>query len=224
MLVLAIDTALNDCAAVLWRDGHVLARESAVMGQGHAEALMPMIERVMTAANLTYDAIERIAVTCGPGSFTGVRIGIAAARGLAVAIGCPAVGVTTCAALAAAVPADERASGARVLAAVDSKRGDVFVQMFDANGHAISEISGMAPDDVESFVGAGNLILVGDAAAVIRSHLGERARLSRAAAACDAAVVAAVVAGRKAPLDEATPVYVRPPDVTIDPTGGRLRP
>lgn len=224
MLILAIDTALSDCAAAVWRDGRVLAQERTAMSQGQAEALMPMIERVMAAAGVRYDEVKRIAVTCGPGSFTGVRIGLATARGLALASGACAVGVTTTAALAAAVPADERTNGARLLAVVDSKRGDVFAQLFTAEGTPLSEIENLAYASLTGLAGAGDVVVVGDAAATAAAALGPHAQLSRAAAACDSAVMCAIVAAKQAPLTAAVPVYVRPPDVTIDPSGGRLRP
>src|SRR6202049_2571874 len=102
MRILAIDTALEACAAgVIEMPDRVLAQESLAMARGHAEALMPLLARVMDQAGIGFDALDRIAVTVGPGSFTGLRVGIAAARGIALATGKPAVGVSTLAALAA---------------------------------------------------------------------------------------------------------------------------
>src|SRR5688500_19241349 len=103
MRVLAIDTALAVCAAaVLDTERPALqARESVPMVRGHAEALMPMVARVMDAAQLEFAELDRIAVTTGPGSFTGLRVGIAAARGIALAAGKPTVGLSTLAAYAA---------------------------------------------------------------------------------------------------------------------------
>src|SRR6266705_7028939 len=102
MLVLAIDTALDACAAgVLDTDaGKLIARESQAMKRGHAEALMPLIARVMKESGLPFAALDRIAVTVGPGSFTGLRVGVAAARGIGLAAGKPVVGLTTLAAMA----------------------------------------------------------------------------------------------------------------------------
>src|SRR5437763_8038701 len=105
MLILAIDTALDACAAgVLDTDaGKLVAQESSSMKRGHAEALMPLIGRVIKASGLGFASLDRIAVTTGPGSFTGLRVGISAARGIALAAGKPAVGVTTLTAFAAPV-------------------------------------------------------------------------------------------------------------------------
>ena len=103
MLVLAIDTALEACSAAIFdseRD-EIVARESIPMPRGHAEALMPLVARVMAASGLDFERIDRFAVTTGPGSFTGLRVGIAAARGLGLAAGKPVVGVTTFTAFAA---------------------------------------------------------------------------------------------------------------------------
>src|SRR5436190_24263741 len=97
MLILAIDTALEACAvAVLDTETNSLrAQEQQAMARGHAEALMPMIERVMQTAALAFTALDRIAVTVGPGSFTVLRVGISAARGLGLAADKPVMGVTT---------------------------------------------------------------------------------------------------------------------------------
>src|SRR5512146_3284064 len=103
MRILAIDTALEACSAAVLDTGAGAgtAHESLPMQRGHAEALMPLIARVMERARVTFEEIDRIAVTTGPGSFTGLRVGISAARGIALASGKPAVGLTTLAAFAA---------------------------------------------------------------------------------------------------------------------------
>ena len=92
MRVLAIDTALEACsAAVLDTDSGIAASETLAMTRGHAEAVTPLIARVMSAAAIEFADLDRIAVTTGPGSFTGLRVGISAARGIALAAGKPAV-------------------------------------------------------------------------------------------------------------------------------------
>src|ERR1700741_5243112 len=112
MRVLAIDTALEACSAAVLDTGRggIVASESIPMVRGHAEALMPLVARVMQKAKLDFPELARIAVTVGPGSFTGLRVGVAAARGIAVAAGKPAVGLTTLAAYAAPyIAADDKA-------------------------------------------------------------------------------------------------------------------
>jgi tRNA threonylcarbamoyl adenosine modification protein YeaZ len=133
MRVLAIDTALEVCAAAVLdtEDGKV-ASESLPMARGHAEALMPLIARVMQHADLAFAALDRIAVTTGPGSFTGLRVGISAARGVALAAGKPAFGITTFAALAAPHIAEN--DKATVTVAIDARHEHVYLQVFGPGG------------------------------------------------------------------------------------------
>src|SRR5262245_47003199 len=102
MRLLAIDTALDACAACVFdtEGGRTLASESLAMARGHAEAVMPLIARLMDKADVGFSDLDRVVVTVGPGSFTGLRVGISAARGIALASGKPAVGVSTLAAYA----------------------------------------------------------------------------------------------------------------------------
>jgi tRNA threonylcarbamoyl adenosine modification protein YeaZ len=137
MRVLAIDTALEACsAAVLDTDqAAIVARESLPMVRGHAEALLPLIARVMDRAKMEFAALDRIAVTTGPGSFTGLRVGISAARGLALASGKPAIGLSTLAALAAPfIAADDTLP---VVAAIDARHDHLYLQVFGPGGRTL---------------------------------------------------------------------------------------
>jgi tRNA threonylcarbamoyl adenosine modification protein YeaZ len=136
MRVLAIDTALEACsAAVLDTADGILASETLPMARGHAEALIPLIARVMHNAGIDFDALGRVAVTIGPGSFTGLRVGIAAARGIALAITKPAVGLSTLSAFAAPyISADDTAP---VMAAIDARHEQVYLQMFGPGGRTL---------------------------------------------------------------------------------------
>src|SRR3569832_2030440 len=134
MLILAIDTALDACSAAVLdtETADLLAQEQSFMKRGHAEALMPMIARVMQSANLAFTALDRIAVTAGPGSFTGLRVGISAARGLALAAKRPAVGLTTLSAYAA--PIVGRSGSAPVISAIDARHDHVYFQLVAGDG------------------------------------------------------------------------------------------
>jgi tRNA threonylcarbamoyl adenosine modification protein YeaZ len=137
MRVLAIDTALEACsAAVLDTErGEITAHESLPMVRGHAEALIPLIARVMDMALIGFSALDRIAVTTGPGSFTGLRVGISAARGIALAAGKPAVGLSTLAAYAAPlIAADDTLP---VVVAIDARHDHVYLQVFGPGGRTI---------------------------------------------------------------------------------------
>ncbi|MEE8444838.1 MAG: tRNA (adenosine(37)-N6)-threonylcarbamoyltransferase complex dimerization subunit type 1 TsaB, partial [Alphaproteobacteria bacterium] len=168
--LLAFDTAAGACSAALWADGRILAQESAEMARGHAERLMPMIASVMDRAGLAFGDLDAYAVTVGPGAFTGLRVGLAAARGLALAGDRPVLGVGTLEALAAAVPEAERRDR-RILAALDSKRDDVFFQLFTPDLTPVGAPEVGTVDEAAAALGAGPAapaIIVGDGARLLR--------------------------------------------------------
>src|SRR6201996_9053470 len=134
MLILAIDTALEACSACVLDTSasKVIALESQPMARGHAEALMPLIARVMDEAGIAFTALDRIAVTTGPGSFTGLRVGLSAARGLALAADKPLVGVTTLSAYAAAAVSDNDTPP--VISAIDARHDQVYLQVVSGSG------------------------------------------------------------------------------------------
>jgi tRNA threonylcarbamoyladenosine biosynthesis protein TsaB len=137
MRVLAIDTALEACSAALLDTGQgaILARQSRPMTRGHAEALMPLISEVMTQAETDFTQIDRIAVTTGPGSFTGLRVGLSAARGIGLATDKIVVGLTTLAALAAPhIAADNMTS---IAVAIDARHSHVYLQVFGPAGRTL---------------------------------------------------------------------------------------
>jgi tRNA threonylcarbamoyl adenosine modification protein YeaZ len=134
MRVLAIDTALAACSAAVLDTvfGGVIASESLPMVRGHAEALIPLIARVMARAELGMFDIDRVTVTTGPGSFTGLRVGISAARGIALAADKPAFGVSTLSAYAAPHLAEDKT--VPVIAAIDARHSHVYLQVFGPSG------------------------------------------------------------------------------------------
>lgn len=138
MLILAIDTALEACAAAVLDAGagRLLAQQSVAMRRGHAEALMPLIARVMNEASLPFAALDRIAVTTGPGSFTGLRVGLSAARGIGLAAAKPVIGVTTLWAYAAPALRDH---GHVVVAAIDARHEHVYLQTINGDGRVLVE-------------------------------------------------------------------------------------
>jgi tRNA threonylcarbamoyladenosine biosynthesis protein TsaB len=167
MLILAIDTALDACAAsVLDTDtAKVIAQESQGMKRGHAEALMPLIVRVIKEAGIGFASLDRIAVTTGPGSFTGLRVGLSAARGIALAANRPVVGLTTLTAYAA--PVVGRNAEQPVISVIDARHGQVYFQVVSGNGGSL-----MRPrvGPIEEALGAsrfGAPYLVGNAAKII---------------------------------------------------------
>ena len=121
LTLLGFDTATAACSAALWAGGAVAAGRRVETGGRHAESLVPMLREVAAEGGTTLAAIDRFAVTVGPGSFTGIRIGLATARGLALALERPLIGLSTLEILAAGVPEAER--DGPILAALDAGRG-----------------------------------------------------------------------------------------------------
>lgn len=207
MIVLALDTAGADCAAAIYDSGtdRVLAEVTETIGKGHAERLIAIIDEALAAAGTPLDAIERIAVTIGPGSFTGIRVGVAAARGLALSLGIEAVGVTTLSVLADAHRA--RHPGRPVIAAMDARRDEIYAQAFDAAGDPLSAPAAVSLGQLEAMVLAHGAEVTGSAAALLPGG---------AALAERDGFPVALVARRGARLagapEKPKPLYLRAPD------------
>lgn len=218
MKILAFDCAGNSCAAAVLDRGHVAARRFCAMARGQAEALMPMIESVLDEAHIDLATIDLIGVTTGPGGFTGLRIALATAHGLALASRVPAVGVTSFAAVAAALPpaSDFGEPGRSLVVALESKREELFLQDFTPAAGAPALV---VPDRWASWVPAGPLLLAGDGAPRLAQTLGDRpVILAPGPGLPDAVDVARLAAltwrsgARPTPLQ---PLYLRTPDTTL---------
>jgi tRNA threonylcarbamoyladenosine biosynthesis protein TsaB len=137
MLILAIDTALDACAAAVLDTSanKILAHESRAMKRGHAEALMPLIARVMKNSGIAFTSLDRVAATAGPGSFTGLRVGLSAARGIALAAKKPVVGLTTLTAYAAPVVSENGEHP--IIAAIDARHDHVYFQVVSGDGSSL---------------------------------------------------------------------------------------
>ncbi|RFZ88679.1 tRNA (adenosine(37)-N6)-threonylcarbamoyltransferase complex dimerization subunit type 1 TsaB [Shinella sp. WSJ-2] len=163
MIVLAIDTAGTGCSAALYDSNRdiVLGAAGEDIGRGHAERLMEFVDGALAAAGLDLPAIDRIAVTIGPGSFTGIRVGVAAARGLALALGIPAVGVSTLSALAAG-------RNGPLLVAIDAKRDEVYWQAFAADGSEATSPAIATVEEARAIAQAHDGDIAGSASALLR--------------------------------------------------------
>lgn len=215
MFILAIDTALSACSvAVLDAESDsVVAGDSVLMDRGHAEALIPMVERVMAEAGLDFSQLARLAVTVGPGSFTGLRVGISAARGFGLTSNRPVVGVTTLAALAAPYLALD--DSLPVVSAIDARHGHVFLQMFGMGGRTLIAPRAMSVRESARSVAIGPSRLVGSGASLVAEAWppGERPPHSvDDVPAPDVAWVARLGAVADPALAEPKPLYLRPAD------------
>jgi tRNA threonylcarbamoyladenosine biosynthesis protein TsaB len=216
--LLAFECATIRCSAAVWEDGTIRAYAASETPHGATEALVPMLERVLAEAALGLQDVHRLGVTVGPGHFTGLRAGLAVARGLVLATGLPAAAITTLEAVAAATDPTERRNRA-VVVAIDSKRAEPYLQVFD---DTLSPLSAPVAAAVDDFVASQRLpseiLVAGDAAprlAAALHRVGRDPELAKSDPQPDAAVVAALAATR-APVDGALrPFYLHPPAVKL---------
>lgn len=222
MRVLALDTALDatQVAILDGASGALIAQESQPMTRGHAEALVPMAGRVLAAAGLDIAAIDRFVVTTGPGSFTGLRIGISAARGFALVHDRPAVGVSALTAFAA--PLLFGAERFAVAAAIHAKHGQVFFQAMALGGKPLVAPGVYAIEEAARKLGEGQFVYVGNAASAIAKARRDAGELARAALpapvdapAPDIGWVARLGAAADPASAPARPYYLREANVTL---------
>ncbi|MEZ5926185.1 MAG: tRNA (adenosine(37)-N6)-threonylcarbamoyltransferase complex dimerization subunit type 1 TsaB [Hyphomicrobiaceae bacterium] len=223
MRLLAIDTCFGGCSAAVAADGAILASAYRELRTGHAEALVPMIGRVLDDAGLAPRDIDRIAVTQGPGTFAGMRIGLAAAEGLRMATAAVLVPVSSLWAIGQRVLAERRPDiGPRRLAVVvDAGRGQVYVEILDGEGRstggpmlaAIDAVAGQLAGRPTALAGSGaRLLAKGEHAKVILDGIEPRA--------ADFARPASLFPEYPRPV---RPLYFRPADAVVQAPPAGLR-
>jgi tRNA threonylcarbamoyladenosine biosynthesis protein TsaB len=224
MALLAIETSGSGCSVAVWRDGALVARRRVALDRGHAAALLPLVRDAMAdaaASGLAWHDLSAVGVTVGPGSFTGIRVGLAAARGFGLALGIPVLGVSSFEAIAWGVPAAARA-GSALAVVIDSGRASRFLQAFDP------QLRALAPPVAVELVALPDALpappcLVAAAGPLPAAAAGARPIV---AVVPDAAVVAVLVAARRACGGAFLPpsaLYLRPPDASLPRAGGRIR-
>ena len=166
MAVLVLDTAARFCSVCLFDEtaGAVLSAIEDEIGRGHAERLMGTVEAVMAKAGTSFDALSGIAVTIGPGSFTGIRVGVAAARGFALARDLPVTGVTTLETIATQALVGRRPAGPLAVL-IGGGRGQIFMQHFASDGAALDDPGAVPEQAAGRHVRSDCALLAGDAAA-----------------------------------------------------------
>lgn len=217
MRILAIDTALPSVSVCVLDEGAAapVAMESMAMDKGHAEALMPMIERVMARVEGGFATLDRVAATVGPGSFTGIRIGVAAARGIALARRLDVVGVSTLSAFAAPLLADN--AHTLVAAAIDARHGHVYFSAYGPGGQLLASPRILPLNEACRLLAGGKARVAGSGAVLLRDESG-RANpdiiVANPASAPDIIAVARLGLAADPAIAPARPLYVKPPDAT----------
>jgi tRNA threonylcarbamoyl adenosine modification protein YeaZ len=212
MKLLAIDTAAGACAACIFDTASeaVTGRQVRDIGKGHAEHLMAVIEEAMREATVGFPEIGAVAVSVGPGSFTGVRVGVSAARGLALALRIPAIGVTTLEALAAET---RDLFGPRfVLAAIEAGRGEVHVALHDGEGNLCDGPKVATIEAAADLARRHAAVLAGSAAPRIAAASGTPLEIGPAGATAAIASYARIAAERTGPHERPRPLYLREAD------------
>ncbi|MHA1524469.1 MAG: tRNA (adenosine(37)-N6)-threonylcarbamoyltransferase complex dimerization subunit type 1 TsaB [Alphaproteobacteria bacterium] len=223
MLTLGLNTLGRHCSVALWRgrgiNGTLVAQAAQPMERGHAEALLPMVAALMENAALEFTAIDRVAAARGPGSFTGLRIGLAAARGLALAIGCPAVGISRLEALAADYFAKNPNPAAPLAVVLDARRGQVYLQVFAPGGEALGPARAVDLEAATKVLPGGALLALGDGAPLLKHSVSD-GQISIVQAVDDgAARIACIGSGCDGSANPAEPLYLRPPDAKLPAQG-----
>lgn len=230
--LLAIETAGSGCSAAMTRGNEVLAAETQALRYGHAEALLPMVERVAAAAGVARSELQVVAAAIGPGGFTGIRVGLGAAHGIALATGARLIGVSSFAAVAASLGAGGAGDCRVMLVALDSRRDDLYVQLFmlaEAADMAapVAVPEAVAPARLADYAtgvmagagAAGRLLIAGDAAPVVATALAGRIPFRLAPHLVPDALGVAAAARHQLRTEAASgpvrPLYLRPPDVTL---------
>ncbi len=220
MKVLAFDTALDACSVALLDGATVLAVEQRIVGRGQAELLLPMINMALQQGGLTFAALDRVAVTTGPGTFTGIRTGLATARGLALVTGCPVIGLTTLEVLAASAGRSDRP----LLAVIDARRGQVYAQFFDADLRPVGAPLAGSVDMAAALLPASAVRLIGSGAALVQAARRDSHDEVLDLPTDPDPVVLARLAQDAAIGIAPVPLYLRPPNVTLPAQRPSVRP
>jgi len=216
MKLLAVDTALGGCSVALLEDGEIRAHIFEAMDRGHAERLTPMVDEAMQRAGEVFAALDRLAVTTGPGTFTGQRVGLAFMRGLRLALKIPLHGVTTLEAIAAAAMAQTRRQACAVIH--DARRAEAYLLL--RRGDAVIQEPVVLPlaDALTRIRDFGPCALAGTGAVQAQEALGPEFVLSDMRQP-DALWVARLAAEQPVPETAPGPLYLRAPDAKLP--GGR---
>ena len=219
MKLLALDTAMAACSAAVIDTDHALplAAQWVAMERGHAEAVAPLVQQVMTESGVQFGELGRIAVTTGPGTFTGVRIGLAMARGLGLALGIPVTGIDTLTAIAANLGEND----APVLVAAGARSRDVYCALYGAGGKLLRAPALLSAALASADVPDGSWAIGTGAAQVLAAGGGHDLMRATAGDLPVAATFGRTAALLPVPQAMPSPLYLRAPDAKPQAGGKR---
>lgn len=207
-VILAVDTALGACSVAVLENDKILAHAFEDMARGHAERLAPMVEESMAAAGIAFSELDRLAVTTGPGTFTGQRVGLAFMRGLRIALKKPLTGVTTLEVMAAASLAP------RAAAIHDAKRDEAYLLLWDRGETVLEPEVLLFADAIEKIRAFGPCALTGTGAPAAAASLDTQFTLTDIRQP-DALWVARLALMRPISNEPPAPLYLRAPDAKL---------
>jgi len=214
-LTLAIDTTLGACSAALIKGKDLLSFKREFRARGHVERLLPMIDEVCSLSNVNISDLDQIAVTVGPGTFAGVRIGLSAAKGMGLALGIPIVAITTLEVLAYQYACDHKDFSGKIAVAIDARREEIYLQCFKIdNGGctAIKEPSAVPVKLLSSRLKDDVILIIGSAYELLKDL---NINFKHGYESPDAVYIAKISIGlleRATIGDDISPLYLRAPD------------
>ncbi|MBL0339333.1 MAG: tRNA (adenosine(37)-N6)-threonylcarbamoyltransferase complex dimerization subunit type 1 TsaB [Rhodospirillaceae bacterium] len=210
--ILAIESGGSHCSVCLWQSGSQAMRMQETT-QGAVGSIIPLIELLLCEAKISLKQLDQIAVSVGPGSYTGLRIGLAAAQGLGFSLGIPVFGVCSFLALASAA-ATEMSDNRAILVLLDGKRQDVFARFYTHQAKPLTLPLVIMPEEIETLIGHKAAIIIGDGTAKTPAHISSLINNSYQPHAKYVAQLAAYQLRQKQPGLDALPIYLKTPDVS----------
>lgn len=211
--ILGIDSASESLSVALAESGNILSFRKITQDSGYPEIMVPLIREVMEEAKASFNDIDVVAAGGGSGSFTGIRIALAVAGGIAMVTGCKATAISNFLASAFMVPSLEREKADVIVSVLETRRADFYIQMFDKDLKPLSNPQALSADMLS--LPKGKILFAGDAAERLYKELGQKEDVSVMLNTIpDAAVIAAVAESLGDNLPALTPIYVTPANVT----------
>ncbi|MDG1021795.1 MAG: tRNA (adenosine(37)-N6)-threonylcarbamoyltransferase complex dimerization subunit type 1 TsaB [Emcibacteraceae bacterium] len=220
--LLALDTTLGACSVALVEDDKVVSKKKEVRARGHVERLLPMVDESMKEAELVMSDLSSIVVTVGPGTFAGVRIGLSAAKGMALALNIPLIPVTSLEALAYEFALEKANFSGQIAVAIDARRGELYFQVFDivkTNISSLADAEAVPLELIPQKINDNIKIIIGSGAELLGAILTDsEIKFSTKIQHPTAEIIAQLALNykeRETNSDHVKPLYLRAPDAKL---------